>query len=110
MAFSATQKDIYSLFNDSIYVIPRNQRRYVWDQNNWEELFEDIKLVYTGKTNAHFLGSIVLKNEGNVFNVSKFSIIDGQQRVLTLTLMISSIMFLFAEKQMFDNFEGSKNI
>lgn len=45
MSFDANDKKIYDLFNRNRFIIPRNQRRYVWNKRNWDELFEDILLV-----------------------------------------------------------------
>ena len=60
MGFKAEDRSIYDLLNDKMYSVPTNQRKYVWEQQNWEELFEDVKLVVESKTTNHFLGSIVL--------------------------------------------------
>ena len=63
MAFEARQSTVGKLLNDSIYRIPRNQRAYVWDEHNWKDLFEDIKLVTEEVATSHFIGSIVLMEE-----------------------------------------------
>ena len=63
--------------------IPFYQRGYSWDKENVEKLLEDI---YSSKTNNYFLGSIILKNNGN----SKI-IIDGQQRISTILLIYKII-------------------
>lgn len=54
MAFEARQSTVGKLLNDSIYRIPRNQRAYVWDEHNWKDLFEDIKLVTEEVATSHF--------------------------------------------------------
>lgn len=73
MAFNAEQKFIYDLFGRKTYGIPRNQRRYVWQERNWEELFEDISYSITSGT-SHFLGSFVLKDEGRQNGLPNFTI------------------------------------
>lgn len=112
MAFEATRKTVYDLLNDISYNIPINQRKYVWKKNNWEELFDDINLIMENSSGDHFLGSVVLnkiKVDDNIKN--HCSIVDGQQRIITLTIAISAIGFLFAELNAFDSFEGlTKNL
>lgn len=36
MSFEAKEKSVDKLLNDAIYCIPRNQRRYVWNTQNWQ--------------------------------------------------------------------------
>lgn len=55
MSFKAEQRDIDYLLSNKLYEIPRNQRRYVWNKDNWDDLFlnednivvENLKYVYT---------------------------------------------------------------
>ncbi len=107
MSFEAKEKSVDRLLNDAIYYIPRNQRRYVWEEQNWRDLYEDIMLVVDGLAESHFLGSIVLKNEGKEDGLSKYTIIDGQQRILTLTIFLSAIMFVFKQRNMINDFGGT---
>lgn len=104
--FKAEEKRIFDLFNRQLYQIPRNQRRYVWSQKNWEELYDD--LVYSMRIHKfHFIGSFVLTQGDNIGNLSNFTIIDGQQRIISLTIMLSSILFWMRKKQMRKEFEGT---
>ena len=107
MAFTAEQKSIYDLFTRKKYLVPRNQRRYVWDKRNWEELFDDI-YSSIGKKTPHFIGSFVLKDEGRDEGIPTFTIIDGQQRIITLTILLSSISYWLKMENMIDDFEGTK--
>lgn len=108
MAFEARQSTVGKLLNDSIYRIPRNQRAYVWDEHNWKDLFEDIKLVTEEVATSHFIGSIVLMEEEEEDSLGVFTIIDGQQRVITLTLLLSSLMFAFKKRNMINHANGTK--
>ena len=54
MGLDAKDRKIYDLLNDKLFLIPENQRKYVWDSNNWTELMDDISLVYKEKINSHF--------------------------------------------------------
>ena len=51
MAFEANQHQISFLFSKKIYSIPRNQRRYVWNTDNWEDLLEDLDLLQNSGKN-----------------------------------------------------------
>ena len=42
MSFKANEETIDDLLPRKIYIIPRNQRRYVWNKTNWSELLNDI--------------------------------------------------------------------
>lgn len=89
MSFSASQRNINTILSsNTIFNIPKNQRKYVWKENEWNELFEDIFLIEQSKEYSHFLGSIVLAKEKEN---NQFSIIDGQQRLTTICLLILAI-------------------
>lgn len=68
-------------------VVPFFQRRYVWDEENWKELLESIEENNTIKT---FLGSVIIK-WGKKREPSEASIIDGQQRLTTISLLTKAI-------------------
>lgn len=90
MSFSASQKNINEVFSrNTIYIIPKNQRKYVWGETEWNELFEDLFLIDQSQNYNHFLGSIVLAKEGSK---NQYSIIDGQQRFTTISILILSII------------------
>lgn len=109
MGLIANDKTVYDLLNDKMYHVPDNQRKYVWNENNWKELFEDIDLVRKDQTSDHFIGSIVLKNEGAKDGVQlHYNIIDGQQRISTITILICAIGLLYAELGSMAKFNGLK--
>lgn len=107
MSFEAKEKSVDKLLNDAIYYIPRNQRRYVWNVQNWMDLYDDVELVVDGISKSHFIGSIVLKDEGKDEGLQKYTVIDGQQRILTLTIFLTSIMFMLKKQGMLDDFNGT---
>ncbi len=107
MSFEAKEKSVDKLLNDAIYCIPRNQRRYVWNTQNWADIYDDVELVVDGISQSHFIGSIVLKDEGKDEGLQKYTIIDGQQRILTLTIFLASIMFMLKKRGMLDDFNGT---
>ncbi len=55
MPFDAHEERIRDLFNRKIYNVPRNQRRYVWNRDNWQELFEDVMTVVSEQISSHFI-------------------------------------------------------
>jgi uncharacterized protein with ParB-like and HNH nuclease domain len=108
MGFEAKEKAVDKLLNDAIYYIPRNQRRYVWNSTNWTDMYDDILLVADQIADSHFIGSIVLKDEGKEDGLSKYTVIDGQQRILTLTIYLISIMFMFKKRNLMNDFGGTQ--
>ena len=99
MAFEAHQQQVSFLLGKKIYCIPRNQRKYVWNIDNWKNLLEDLDFLQdTGK--FHFLGSIVLNTQPNPNNddVEYFEIVDGQQRITTIILILIVIAQIFKER------------
>ena len=108
MSFEAKERAVDKLLNDSIYYIPRNQRRYVWTADNWNDMYDDVLLVADGIASSHFIGSIVLKDEGKDEGLSKYTVIDGQQRILTLTIFLVSIMFVMKKRNLMDDFGGTQ--
>lgn len=80
MAFKAEQRTVNDLLLGSILEIPRNQRRYVWKEEHWKDLLDDLKfsISLNDVTKKHFIGSIVLKEEKAINGISHFTIIDGQ--------------------------------
>ena len=93
MSFDAHEERIMDLFNRKVYSVPRSHRRYVWGRDNWQELFDDVMEVVKGTFPAHFIGSIVLKTDDRLNGLPQFSVIDGQQRTITLAVFLVSIMF-----------------
>ena len=45
MSFKAEQRDIDYLLSNKLYEIPRNQRRYVWNKDNWDDLWSDLEFI-----------------------------------------------------------------
>lgn len=86
MDFSASQKCINELLSRNCsYSIPKNQRKYVWDEVEWDELFEDIFLIEQNNDYAHFIGSFVFSKTKNQ---NEYLIIDGQQRLITISILL----------------------
>ncbi|MBV9579082.1 MAG: DUF262 domain-containing protein [Chloroflexi bacterium] len=75
------------------YVVPYFQRAYSWRRRQWTTLFDDILELYDlGSRNSHFLGSMVLLAEHNEADpIPHTLVIDGQQRIVTLSLFLAAI-------------------
>ncbi len=110
MAFTTQQKPIRNILGSMILTIPRNQRTYVWDKNNWYDLFYDIDFaVSSGRKCVHFIGSIVLKSEGVYKGLDKCIIIDGQQRIVTISLLLLALMKSFSLLGDYNSCKGLSN-
>jgi len=71
-----------------VYVIPRYQREYTWGKNQWENMFDDILENNPG----YFLGSIICINQStDALLVQRLELVDGQQRLTTLSLLFAAI-------------------
>ena len=72
-----------------IYDIPRYQREYTWNQRDWANLYDDI----TQNDAGYFLGSFIVVN-GTVnskMDTIHYEVIDGQQRLTTLSLFLAAL-------------------
>ena len=71
--------------NGLTYSIPRFQRDYSWTDVEWEDLWTDILgTIQEGGEPAHYMGYLVLQSQDE----KSFDVIDGQQRLTTLTLIV----------------------
>lgn len=90
MKANETKVDDFLASNKTQFVIPVYQRNYDWSIGQCKQLFDDILEVgLNTKMNAHFIGSIVYIHD-DVYTASRIkelTIIDGQQRLTTLTLI-----------------------
>ncbi|RAM58094.1 hypothetical protein DS65_00450, partial [Mesotoga sp. SC_4PWL113PWK15] len=65
------------------YEIPKYQREYVWGKREWDNLYDDIY-----ENQDHFLGSMICIDKGvDALDVKPLEIIDGQQRLLTISIL-----------------------
>ena len=79
---------IFDIEAGVVYAIPRYQREYTWGKNQWENLFDDVLENDPG----YFLGSIICINQStDALSVQKLELVDGQQRLTTLSLLFASV-------------------
>ena len=76
----------FTFMNGPIRIeIPFFQRGYVWNKDNWRDLIEDL----LDEKSSHFLGSIILKAiKTESGEIPRWSLIDGQQRLTTLSVLL----------------------
>ncbi|ATZ73689.1 DUF262 domain-containing protein [Idiomarina sp. X4] len=76
------------LSGEKRFEVPLYQRDYSWGEEQWEDLWNDI-LEISGETDTkHYMGSLVLQEH----HEHRFKIIDGQQRITTLSIFVVSIL------------------
>lgn len=66
--------------------VPFFQRPYVWDEDNWGSLINSIQNA--SDKSMPFIGSFILQEKEN----NNYWVIDGQQRITTLTILIKSLL------------------
>lgn len=74
-------------------LIPLFQRPYTWKEINWRTLWDDVMVQYDlGDNGTHFMGAIVSVPARSVpVGVNKYLIIDGQQRLTTVSLLLCAL-------------------
>ena len=74
-----------------VYEIPKYQREYAWSKQQWDELFDDL-LEEDDPSSGHFLGTIICINRtSNATKESVLELVDGQQRLTTLSILMAAI-------------------
>lgn len=94
MKAAETKVDRFLGSNETAFAIPVYQRNYDWAKTQCAQLFKDILAVGADETQSgHFIGSIVYVHDDvhAVAALQEFTIIDGQQRLTTLTLIYIAI-------------------
>jgi uncharacterized protein with ParB-like and HNH nuclease domain len=100
--FKPESKTIKEIFGDamSFYKMPDYQRPYSWEDEQVEQLWDDIYTAFKNNIDDstidenYFLGSIIIIPKGNEFDV-----VDGQQRLTTLTILFCVVRDLFSNVQ-----------
>ena len=82
----ATKISDYFYGAKTLFIIPLYQRKYAWQQKHCLRLFEDLKKIHRDGVHSHFFGSIVSTKASETED--DLLIIDGQQRITTLSLLI----------------------
>jgi len=85
---------LFDIDSSVVYAIPKYQREYTWGKVQWESLFDDI----TDNDPGYFLGSIICINQSDdALSTQSLELVDGQQRLTTLSLLFASIYDALSE-------------
>ncbi|SMO81592.1 DUF262 domain-containing protein [Halorubrum cibi] len=89
IGLSATEDTVEQVLTRNYrYTVPDYQRRYSWEEEQWAALWADLNSIQENST--HFLGSVVLiERSGGLNELNKLEIVDGQQRIATITVVLS---------------------
>lgn len=90
------------------FIIPVYQRNYDWKIENCKQLYDDLIQVIKNNSKTHFFGSIVSVYEPSGRNI-EFLIIDGQQRLTTMSLLFLALYNLLEEKIIISEDESLKD-
>lgn len=92
----------YEVFLDSSdtnFVIPVYQRNYDWKKEQCKQLYDDLVNMIKYKYKSHFFGTIV-----SIYNDSgrnrEYLIIDGQQRITTISILLLAIVNIIKENRL----------
>lgn len=93
------------------FIIPIYQRTYSWTEKQCRQLWEDI--LRAGSSDAvtvHFIGSIVYVEQGlsHVSHKAPLLVIDGQQRLTTVSLLVEALARALGESEPVDGFSAAK--
>ncbi len=115
-AIDATEISLKKLFEDYLFRIPRYQRPFSWQEENFEDLIDDLWDAYQKNKDerssedienysSYFLGSIILKPSSEDGS-DRFEIIDGQQRLISLSILVAVLRDLIIEGESGPENEG----
>lgn len=91
----AKARSITFLGDEGAVRIPFFQRGYIWTETNWEEILKDLLEFQK----SHFLGSLILKQQPPKTGEQKeVLVIDGQQRLTTLSILLKVLYDSFSEE------------
>jgi hypothetical protein len=95
MNFNTTNNTFRQLMgNGLLYRVPPFQRDYSWSNDEWDDLWQDITALGSGDAeSSHYMGYLVLQSS----DCKRFDIIDGQQRITTLSILILAAIALLQE-------------
>lgn len=89
----AEAKSMANLILSGTFTVPWHQRRYDWDQSHIQELLEDLREAVEANRSSYFLGTMMLVERKN----QPFEVNDGQQRIITTSLMCANMLRTFEQ-------------
>lgn len=85
---TSTTNFIELIGNGRLYRVPPYQRDYSWTEEQWEDLWNDLIEVAAKPEETHYMGALVIEGRSD----REFGIIDGQQRLATLSLLALAVI------------------
>jgi len=92
MKIESNDTNIETLLSSNFFEIPQFQRPYSWEDENFEDFWTDI---IENQGDDYFIGSMVVYLSGRQL----FGVVDGQQRLTTITILLCVIRDFFLENQ-----------
>ncbi|HKT13725.1 MAG TPA: DUF262 domain-containing HNH endonuclease family protein [Terriglobia bacterium] len=102
MKITCLDKDTGQMLGESFYKIPRFQRPYSWDHANLEEFWND---TIVENDSDYFIGNFVVYGDKGVLGI-----VDGQQRLTTITLMLCALRNALKEEGFSNLAKGIHNL
>lgn len=102
MKITCLDKTVEKLLGEAFYRIPRFQRPYSWDHANLEEFWND---TVVDNDSDYFIGNFVFYQDGDTLGV-----VDGQQRLTTITLMLCTLRDVMQEQGLRELAKGLHNL
>lgn len=102
MRLHGINQSIKEVLEKSFYIVPRFQRPYSWEEEQVLDLWNDLVIYYNRE---YFIGSIV------VYNIDQYNngVVDGQQRLMTLTILLAALRDILSELKQSDLAHGIQN-
>ncbi len=94
------------------FMIPIYQRTYSWTHEQCEQLWNDIiQTAINEQAGGHFIGSIVYIQQGQtvIANIPQYLVIDGQQRLTTLSLLLVALSQKISREDIYDSYLINKH-
>lgn len=96
---------VADLFTKGRFAVPWHQRYYDWTEEQVGELLFDLKEAVDERRASYFLGSIMLVDTNGVWQIN-----DGQQRLITLSLLLASLCRRFAARRKSESPRDRKSV
>ena len=102
MKIACLDKEVGQLLGESFYKIPRFQRPYSWDHGNLEEFWND---TIVENESDYFIGNFVVYDDKSIL-----AVVDGQQRLTTITLLLCVLRNVLKEEGFSNLAKGIHNL
>ena len=103
MKITCVDEEVADTLRRGYYAIPRFQRPFAWDPENIDDFLED---VIVREAEDYFIGSMVVYDEGK----TTWAVVDGQQRLTTITLMLCALRDVLDELGDEDSARGLQSL